>query len=146
MKAAPVYWNFIVGMMLAAGGIGMALGILADELYSFKGQDGDGWLAGLFFGLLTGLGYSLLMTRKNAEGKPMVLYCVAAGIGAGVLCSTLVHAVLMIGYQNTRFWGMGVGALFGITAGAFLGLCAGLFLKFAAKTTAAARDPEHALP
>jgi hypothetical protein len=144
MKDGPAYWDFVFGLALAAGGAGTALGILTDEGYFLNDQSGDGWIAGLFLGLLTGVGYGFWMLRKDREEEPTTAYSAVSGIVAGLLCSLLTQIVLMIGYQDVSLWSIWVGALFGAEAGGFLGLAGGLILKSRRLSEAEAEELIHA--
>ena len=48
----------------------------------------------------------------------------------GAFCSTIVHAFLMIGYEETSFANMLVGSGFGVVAGTILGWISSGLIRF----------------
>lgn len=120
----------------AAAAVGAFFGLLTYPLYRSKGEltfYGNGvenpyWVgpvAGGTLGLLAGIWFLRHLRKLHATGcTPTAILGrgVAVGIGLGVLCSTMVHILLMTAYLNLNFWPMLIGAGFGLAAGLAAGL------------------------
>ena len=131
------YWIFILVLTLVSAGFGFVLGGLAELLYPLENAKGIGWQTGLIFGFIVGICYSISLGKlynNVKQGKSFVGYGVLMGIIAGVICSTSVHTALMVAYEKSKFFRMGIGALFGIGAGALLGLISSAIFKKCYKT------------
>jgi hypothetical protein len=88
---------------------------------------------GAVFGALIGAAYVTTIGYLQIREGSKNVSPTACGMGAGVLCSTLVHAMLMISYRETDFRIMLIGAVFGLIAGAIFGLITGLtYFKYKA--------------
>ncbi len=120
---------------LAAAGVGAFWGMGAQTLYTSgieiplfgNGVYNPEWIgavAGGVLGLLAGMWFSRY-TRglfcRLAGAKLLTVSCLI-GIALGMLCSTLVHIILMTAYRNLNFWPMLVGAGFGAASGLIVSL------------------------
>jgi hypothetical protein len=132
----------IISGLLSAG-VGWLFGGLAQVLYS---SDGDftfygngyenplwvGGIAGGVLGLLAGVWFAQFLRGLFARGRSgwaILGKGILAGIGLGLICSTAVHAVLMIAYRNMDLRPMLIGAGFGFGTGLLAGLVlAGCFV------------------
>jgi len=123
------YKVFILSLSIISAAVGAVLGALAEFLYRIENPTGHGWLSGLVLGFLIGVIYCLLTAKRKEQGKHVIGYGTLLGILAGLVCSTMVHIILMITYRTTRLSGMKIGILFGITAGAILGLISSAILE-----------------
>lgn len=84
-----------------------------------------GAVAGGTLGFLAGIWFTKYLRQLHAKGftpAGIIGRGVAVGIGLGVLCSTLVHILLMTAYRNLNFWPILIGAGFGLAAGLATGL------------------------
>jgi len=126
-----IFHGTVIGLGFASAMIGGLLGIGADALYDSDTQVGTGRIPGFVFGALVGVVYTYLMFSIYTKGvtrKQFINYAGLIGIATGVVCSTLVHATLMILNATSYFYPMLVGAVFGIVAGFIVGAIAGRIL------------------
>jgi prepilin-type processing-associated H-X9-DG protein len=121
---AKKYWKFALGLGIVSAGVGVLFGIGGEMLHIVGDKKGLGWVIGGITGLLVGISYVSVLARCFEMKKPevsIVGYGALSGMIAGAVCSTIVHAFLMIGYDEMNFVNMIVGSIFGIWAGAILG-------------------------
>lgn len=130
-------WGMAI-MGIVSGIIGKVLGAGAQLLYNPFIAEGDseiaatavpntiGALAGIVFGVLVGIIFVAILRRPRFQHSRRLVPATCYGMLAGITCSTLVHATLMINYKNFDFQPMLVGALFGLVAGLILGFAEGL--------------------
>ena len=127
-----------VFITLAATGLGLIGGFLAEELYDIEGPPLFGWIAGIVSGLIVGVAYCMFLMRrisKSPSRKHFILCGTVSGLVAGIISATTVHIVLMC-VSGLNLFALGIGILCGIVAGAILGLIASaLFAKAIKKTT-----------
>lgn len=121
---------------LISTGVGAFFGRGAQELYTSGGEIplfGNGYenpmwvggVAGGVFGLLAGVWFAQHLRQLLSgghEGGELVGRGVFAGIVLGILCSMVVHVLLMTAYRNLNFWPMVIGLGFGIAGGIAAGL------------------------
>jgi hypothetical protein len=119
---------------LAAGSL---LGRMAELLYSISYSRNVGIVVGGVVGLLIGVAYAVILSavrHRKSECPTMIGYGTMLGAIAGVLCSTLVHAALMIAYAETSFSNLMFGNAIGCLAGVILGWVAGALISGQQKT------------
>lgn len=111
--------------------VGLFFGALAADLYEgmdwqvFYGSSNPaGVLLGGLFGLLTGLVYSLFLIKFVHSGRG-IIRAIVAGAVAGLVCSSMLHGVLILLEWNFNFGPMIMGNGFGIISGAAMGLVCG---------------------
>ena len=117
---------------LVSGGAGCFLGSLAEWFYRVRDFHGIGMMSGSILGFLVGVCYCAVLTGTCVslkDRKAIKGYAVSLGMAAGVICSTLVHLVLMIMHEEPEPFGIYAGMPFGIFAGAVLGAICGSFVK-----------------
>jgi hypothetical protein len=85
------------------------------ECYEYLGE-----ITGGVFGLLTGVLFGVWLKRYLADGCNSGR-AVGMEAVAGILCSTMVHVVLMICYGNSHFGPLLIGAIFGAISGVIIG-------------------------
>ncbi len=128
------YLLFIVLIGLISAGVGCFFGLLAEMLYRVKDFHGIGIIAGGIVGLAVGICYTAILANTDSwlkQQKSFKGYAVSLGMAAGVICSTIVHLVLMIMHEEKKLFGMAAGLPFGIIAGAILGaICFGIVKKY----------------
>lgn len=132
---------------IASGAVGCLLGGFAQVLYrgstllgpiSANGTLNPPWLGpglGGILGALIGFGYVEILGQimaSGTQGGRLISQAMGRGIVAGILCSTLVHILLMIAYRNLTFRPLVTGAVFGCAAGLILGLFAGVIAAMCA--------------
>lgn len=125
-------WVFeLLGGVVAASAGGM-LGVMAQVLYRSgqeiplfgNGYENPGWLGGVIGGVsgfLAGIWFAQYL-RKECFTDYDNAGVIRTGVGLGMLCSTVVHLLLMIAYQNVTFWPMLIGLIFGTIGGMITGL------------------------
>lgn len=119
---------FLLALLIAVFSAGIAgfLGEAAQFLYLIKdGAPQYGPLYGLLVGFLIALCYISILGRlvENARNKCQVFTrTMLSSVITGVICSSIVHAALMIAYDETTFTNMQIGAGFGVVAGVLLGI------------------------
>lgn len=128
-------WIFEILFGLPAAGIGVYFGVGAQILYTTgteipffgNGVENPQWLGGVFggvFGFLTGIWFAQYLRKKmnqDPTGTRIFGKGTVSGIILGVLCSTIIHILLMIAYRNVNFWPMLIGAGFGAVSGLVMG-------------------------
>jgi Na+(H+)/acetate symporter ActP len=118
------YTGSVIGVGLVSAIVGSLLGMLAARLYQSEANVAGGWISGCAFGFFVGVYYTKVMFscfNKGLTRKRFINRGDFMGIVAGVICSTLVHATLMILSGTSSFIPMLIGAVFGILAGFILG-------------------------
>ncbi len=126
------YWLFVSILTLVSMGIGFILGEWAEFLYVGEQHEGIGWLSGIIFSFLAGIIYSFLLKHfheKKQSGITVLKHGLLMGIATGVICSTCLHIVLMIYFNELAIEEMLFGDIFGIAAGAILGLISTAIFK-----------------
>jgi len=117
-------WSIAVTLALASCGFGFVFGAFAQAVYEERGFADLGMTAGAILGLIFGLVYAAFLTNTPQQLKQSSRfkdYAVATGMLAGVICSTILHVLLMIMNESPRLNGITAGLPFGILAGAILG-------------------------
>lgn len=145
MKASARYWFFGIALTLIAGEVGAILGGAAEFFYTWSayGPYRYGWSAGLGSGLIVGGTYYYFLIRRHKAGRPLFDFSTYVGVFAGIVSSTIVHAVLSILFGLNLFY-MLFGVVFGITAGAVMGLLSYIVITVCCKQQVADREPSHA--
>lgn len=124
-------WAIELIAALAAGAAGVYFGERAQELYRSEvvfplfgnGVENPLWIgsaAGGVLAVLAGIWFAKYLRELHAGGYntwDLFRRGAATGIGLGVLCSTLVHILLMTAYRNLNLWPTFIGAGFGLAAG-----------------------------
>ena len=134
---AKKYWKFALGLGVLSAGVGVSLGMVGELLHVVGDNKGLGGVIGGITGLLIGIGYVSVLAKRFENIKPevsIVGYASLYGMITGAVCSTIVHAFLMIGYEEASFINMIAGAIFGVWAGAILGWISSGLIKFYRKT------------
>lgn len=110
---------------LLAMGVGMLFGFISEEpLYTVIEQKHVGWLFGGAAGVLAGVCFVPVLGRvaeKLGAGVSLVGWGTMIGTIVGIVCSCVVHGLLMIAYRETSPVNMAVGTAFGAWAGTMLG-------------------------
>lgn len=138
------YIVFVMAISFMAMGVGFVLGSGAQILYEPNEIMNDfsngvtrpeylGGLIGVMMGCLVAQAYAVRLCkffdkyglRHGLDGKALLW-----GILAGVICSCMVHLVLMLLYRNPHPAPLGIGAVFGGGAGLVLGSFSFLILSF----------------
>jgi len=128
-------WVSELLMGLVSAGVGCYLGIGSQFLYisgselSFfgNGYENPMWVGGVIggvFGFLTGVWFMQFLKGLLNKGKTkfrIVGWGILCGLVLGVLCSTIVHLILMVTYRNSQFNPMLIGLMFGIVGGLITG-------------------------
>jgi hypothetical protein len=127
-------WYLIVTMAISSAAIGWLFGLMSQAIHRLPdGAANPGAIAGLVVGLLVGFAYMPFVAATSSGIKrdsDVRLYAAAIGMIAGVMCSCVVHSVLILVCRNAQA-GLPIvaGIPFGIMAGAFLGLLSGHLLR-----------------
>ena len=125
------YWKFALILGLLSAGTGWFFGNWAEEAYT-RLAEYTGDIAGIFFGLLVGLCFAAILAdcpNKLKQLRTFVGFSRSVGMLTGILCSTLVHIVLMIFCVESNPFGMIIGIPFGTFAGFILGAISGVIVK-----------------
>lgn len=124
-----------LGFVCAVGFMSASTGWLFGNMSEFVYLDSPflyaGDISGTFFGLVVGICYAAVASSywdKLRQIELFKTFFTSIGMLVGVLCSTLVHAALMITYVESNPFGLVMGIPFGIFAGAIMGLVSGLIL------------------
>lgn len=123
-------WKFAFFLGLLSTVAGGGLGLFSGQAYRHYQEFGG--IAGVFFGLLTGLCFASLLAGcpdRIKQLKTFFGFSASVGTVAGILCATLVHLALIIINRETNFFGMLIGIPFGVVAGAVLGGISGFIVK-----------------
>jgi len=131
---AKKYWIFALVLGVASTGVGMLFGSMAEgALYAVGDDKGVGWIIGGITGFLVGISYVPVIAKYFEDKKTevsIVGYGTLSGIIAGAVCSTIVHAFLMICYEESSFANMIAGLGFGVMAGTLLGWISSGIIRF----------------
>lgn len=121
----------VVVMGVLSTAVGAFFGFLAEAAYGWSMLSHAGAWSGAFFGLLVGICYIPIISatlEKVKNKKHLGTFLAASGMVTGIICSTLVHAAMLLLYGSTKAYGMIVGVPYGTVAGLILGLItAGIF-------------------
>ena len=138
-------WIFEILAGLISAGIGVFGGMGAQILYTSGGEiplfgngvDNPEWVGGIaggILGFLAGVWFVKYIRELLAGGYGanwIIGKGTEVGIVPGIICSTMVHVVLMTAYRNGTFWPMLIGAGFGVGSGPCAGLLiSGVFVLF----------------
>lgn len=133
------YPVFTIFLSLVSAGIGCFWSMAAQEFYRngmeifnfSNGVERPVWF-GVVYGLIVGflIGrffvYRLEKLLKRQNSYFIIGFGTLWGIGLGILCSCIVHILLMVSYFNLNFGPMFIGSFFGAFSGlvlGFLGSC-----------------------
>lgn len=140
-KPADLTGMIVLGSI--AGVVGCALGAGAQFLYrplfyhptmtptpKVLVPNGMGLImGGLFGGLLGAIFFSWIKNRILNDATTPVRVTLYLGLVTGLLCSSLVHSMLMLAYRESQVNKLLIGCLFGAPAGAVLGILTGMTLR-----------------
>ena len=94
---------------LLSAGTGLYFGNMSEKAYTYSGHAGS--IGGALLGLWVGLCYAALVTNRIEKLKNLKIlgFAFSVGMATGVICSTLVHIVLIIVNEETNFYGIVIG-------------------------------------
>jgi hypothetical protein len=129
-------WIYEIMIGLVSAGVGSYFGMGAQLLYSSheeliffgNGIENPLWVGGVvggIFGFFAGVWFVQYLRRGFNAGQTMGILVgkgFVAGIVLGILCSTIVHVILMVAYRNGNPLPMLIGGGFGIVTGLATGL------------------------
>jgi len=131
-------WPAIIFIGLLSGCVGGFFGFLSELLYTFNKFHHTGIIAGSIFGFIVGICYAAILANTPSEikqQKSFAGYATTMGMPAGIICSTIVHIILMIISAQPMYlggpnpFGILAGMPFGILAGAIFGSISSLFFR-----------------
>jgi hypothetical protein len=134
-ECLKIFWIFAVGMGILSAGAGVWLGCLAEEVYYKLDSPRDfiaPWIGGIW-GFVIGASFIAVIGKiyKKYNAKVRMLgYATVIGIITGIIVSSIVHAYLMIVYQESDFSYLLAGSCFGIIAGFLLGWISSGLIRF----------------
>ncbi len=124
----------IILISLLAGLAGGFFGHLSELIYTSYKLQHIGAIAGATWGIIAGICYGAILAALPFEFKQQKSfqgYAVSTGMLTGILCSTIVHILLMITRWQPMPLGIFAGIPYGVLCGAILGAISSfLFKKF----------------
>lgn len=120
------HWIFAVGLGIASAAAGGLLGQWAENLYikeKASGLGGLGGLAGIVAGFVVGVCFVTWLSRlrnRTERQSSIVGSGTLAGAVAGIVCSSIVHLLLMIHHEESNPANLLAGMSFGVWAGLVL--------------------------
>ncbi|OHB56702.1 MAG: hypothetical protein A2Y07_03550 [Planctomycetes bacterium GWF2_50_10] len=124
-------WWLVLTIVILATGPGALFGAVAENIYQSKQFTGLGVWGGAGLGVIFAFAFVpfVISTTQKYGVKQITMYMAAVGMITGILCSTVLHLMLMIAHAQTFPYGIIIGVPFGIMSGAILGYIAGVLLK-----------------
>ncbi len=122
------YRSFTILLGFTCVLLGFVLGGFTETLYSSNDIFGVGAIAGVVGGLIVGICYFAILTKRfysMKHRKRFMSYAVSLGMAAGMICSTILHLVLMIMAEEKMPFGLITGLSVGIIVGAIMGAISG---------------------
>jgi hypothetical protein len=130
------HFGFVIFMGAVSAGVGCFFGLLSEIMhvagYAYDFGASPGMITGGICGLLVGMCYGAVLANTTSEIKTRSGfrgYAVSTGMAAGMICSTIVHLMLMILYGEKTPESIIGGMPFGVIAGNILGYFASLILS-----------------
>lgn len=133
-KCLKTFWILALGMGITSAGAGAWLGDMAEETYYKLGSGGliAPWIGGIW-GFVIGISFIVIIGKiyKKYNAKVSMLgYATVIGAITGIVASSIVHAYLMIAYEEMSFSYILAGSCFGIIAGILLGWISSGLIRF----------------
>lgn len=124
-----IRWSFTFVLGIVSAIVGALLGMVAKYLYYTDNLHGGIW--GGFFGLLAGVCFVAVLAgfQRRKQLKNFISFSTDAGMLTGIICSSMVHLMLMIESKDFELGGLLLGVPFGVVAGAILGIITAKILK-----------------
>jgi hypothetical protein len=109
------------------GALAQMLYIVGELHFYGNGYENPSWLgysAGAIFGFIIGVCFTQQIARlldKPSGADHLIRKGILLGIVSGLICSILVHAVLMLAYKNSQLDPIIIGSVIGVAVGAGIG-------------------------
>lgn len=139
-------WIFAIILAALSAAFGGALGAWAQFFYSPPTSHISGMSSGAFFGVLSAFGYVFLafaIASKLKSPEITTSWAIPLGMLTGAICSTLVHATLIITTRLNIYSLLIMGLPFGTIAGLILGAITAAVLNHQANNEIPNSDPQE---
>lgn len=130
-----IFWILAGGIGATSAGAGAIFGSMAEDTYYQLGLTGDfvaPWL-GSVWGFIVGASFIAVIGSIYAKYRAnvsMLGYGTVMGAITGIVASSIIHAYLMIVYEEKSFLYLLAGSCFGVIAGLLLGWVSSGLIRF----------------
>ncbi len=118
------HWFFAILLGVASSGIGYLFGFVSEVLYATSEKVNlIGWQVGIIAGFVVGICFVVWLSRIRNRTEPQISIVgsgTLAGAVAGILCSSIVHLLLLIHHEESNPANLLAGMSFGVWAGLVL--------------------------